>query len=151
MDATDTYAIMSEMIVAVLLGSGPVLALALVVGLVIAFFQALTQIQEMTLTFVPKIVAIFLGILASSPFIYATLRGLSDRVFDLIASGALLCGGCHAPLGWAWPWGVPPLPRWPIGGRSTKAARPPRHGRRRSSFRTGRGCIRRPTAGPFHG
>ena len=89
MDATDTYAILSEMIVAVLLGSGPVLALALVVGLVIAFFQALTQVQEMTLTFVPKIVAIFLGILASSPFIYATLRGLSDRVFALIASGAL--------------------------------------------------------------
>ena len=89
MDATDTYAILSEMIVVVLLGSGPVLALALVGGLVIAFFQALTQIQEMTLTFVPKIVAIFLGILASSPFIYATRRGLSDRVFDLIASGAL--------------------------------------------------------------
>ncbi len=89
MDATDTYTILSEMIIVVLLGSGPILALALVVGLGIAFFQALTQIQEMTLTFVPKIVAIFLGLLASSPFIYSQLRGLSDRVFDLIASGAV--------------------------------------------------------------
>jgi len=89
LDATDTYAILSEMIIVVLLGSGPILALALVVGLGIAFFQALTQVQEMTLTFVPKIVAIFLGLLASSPFIYSQLRGLSDRVFDLIASGAV--------------------------------------------------------------
>ncbi len=89
MSATDTYAILSEMFITVLLGSGPILALALAVGLVIAFFQALTQIQEMTLTFVPKIVMIFLGLLASSPFIYATLRKLSDRVFDLIASGAV--------------------------------------------------------------
>lgn len=89
MNATDTYTIMSEMIVAVLLGSGPILAIALLVGLGIAFFQALTQIQEMTLTFVPKIVAIFVGLLAFSPFIYATLRQLSDRVFDLIASGSV--------------------------------------------------------------
>ncbi|MGY6695941.1 MAG: flagellar biosynthetic protein FliQ [Roseinatronobacter sp.] len=89
MDATDTYTILSEMLIAVLLGSGPILALALAVGLVIAFFQALTQIQEMTLTFVPKIVMIFLGLLASSPFIYSTLLRLSDRVFDLIASGSV--------------------------------------------------------------
>lgn len=89
MDATDTYTILSEMFIAVLLGSGPILALALAVGLVIAFFQALTQVQEMTLTFVPKIVMIFLGLLASTPFIYSTLLRLSDRVFDLIASGSV--------------------------------------------------------------
>ncbi|SDF35114.1 flagellar biosynthetic protein FliQ [Limimaricola pyoseonensis] len=87
MTESDTYDILSETILAVLLGSGPILALALGVGLAIAFFQALTQVQEMTLTFVPKIVAIFLGLLASTPFIYATLTRLSDRVFDLIASG----------------------------------------------------------------
>lgn len=89
MDATDTYAILSEMIVAVLLGSGPVLALALVVGLVIAFFQALTQIQEMTLTFVPKIAAIFLTLALSLPFIFSTLTRLSDQVFDLIQNGGI--------------------------------------------------------------
>ncbi|SFP65183.1 flagellar biosynthetic protein FliQ [Tranquillimonas alkanivorans] len=89
MNQTDTYAILSDAIVVVLLGSGPILALALGVGLAIAFFQALTQIQEMTLTFVPKIAAIFLGLLAALPFMYATLKGLSDKVFDLIVSGGL--------------------------------------------------------------
>lgn len=89
MNATDTYAVLSDMLVTVLIGSGPILAIALGVGLVIAFFQALTQIQEMTLTFVPKIVAIFLGLLASSPFIYGTVKKLSDTVFDLIASGSV--------------------------------------------------------------
>ena len=89
MNSTDVYEFYTDMLWAVLLASGPVLFLALVVGLVIAFFQALTQIQEMTLTFVPKIVAIFLGLIASAPFMYASLARLSDAVFDRIGSGAL--------------------------------------------------------------
>ena len=63
--------------------------MALVVGLLIAFFQALTQIQEMTLVFVPKILAIFLALALSLPFIFATLTRLSDRVFDTIVSGGI--------------------------------------------------------------
>mgnify|MGYP000011689339 FL=1 len=55
----------------------------------IAFFQALTQIQEMTLTFVPKIAAIFVTLAISIPFIFSTLVGLSDRVFDLVSNGGL--------------------------------------------------------------
>ena len=89
MSAADTYAILSDLFLTVLLGAAPILALALAVGLAIAIFQALTQVQEMTLTFVPKIVAIFLGLLAATPFIYGTLKGLSDRIFDLIVSGQL--------------------------------------------------------------
>ncbi|WP_212522782.1 flagellar biosynthetic protein FliQ [Actibacterium sp. MT2.3-13A] len=89
MSESDVYEILSEAFLTVLYASGPVLALALAIGLVIAFFQALTQIQEMTLTFVPKIVAIFLGLVASTPFIYSVLRKLSDQVFDLIAGGGL--------------------------------------------------------------
>lgn len=84
-----TYDIMSNMFLAVLIASAPILVVALVVGLFIAFFQALTQIQEMTLTFVPKIAAIFLVLLVATPLIYTTVKGLSDRVFDLIASGAV--------------------------------------------------------------
>jgi len=71
------------------LASAPVLGVALVIGLVIAFFQALTQIQEMTLTFVPKILMIFVTLLAATPFMYATLKALADTVFDLIGSGGL--------------------------------------------------------------
>ncbi len=89
MDGTQIYTLFSDMIKAVLLASGPVLILAVIIGLGIAFFQALTQIQEMTLTFVPKIIAIYVGLLVLSPFMYRTLKKLSDNVFDLIASGAL--------------------------------------------------------------
>ena len=89
MDPVTTYEIIRQAITATLLASGPVLAVALGVGLIIAFFQALTQIQEMTLTFVPKIAAIFVTLALSLPFIFATLNRLSDRVFDLIVSGGI--------------------------------------------------------------
>ncbi|MAY89009.1 MAG: flagellar biosynthetic protein FliQ [Pseudooceanicola sp.] len=87
MNEGDVYSIMSQTFLAVLYASGPIMAIALAVGLIIAFFQALTQIQEMTLTFVPKIVAIFLGLLVATPLAYAVLHRLSDRVFDMMVSG----------------------------------------------------------------
>ena len=62
---------------------------ALIIGLVIAFFQALTQVQEMTLTFVPKIAAIILALIASTPLIYIVLTRLSDQVFSLMLEGSL--------------------------------------------------------------
>nr|WP_203595386.1 flagellar biosynthetic protein FliQ [Salipiger sp. PrR002] len=80
---------MSEAFLTVLYASGPIMAIALVIGLVVAFFQALTQVQEMTLTFVPKIVSIFLGLLVLIPFMYAMVKQFSDTVFDLIVSGGL--------------------------------------------------------------
>lgn len=89
MSEADTYNILSDALLAVLWASAPVLALSLGVGLAIALFQALTQIQEMTLTFVPKIVVIFLTLLFSLPFMYGILKALSDRVFDLIVGGAV--------------------------------------------------------------
>jgi flagellar biosynthetic protein FliQ len=89
MTESDTYDILADVFLAVLIASGPILIVALGVGLAIAVFQALTQVQEMTLTFVPKIVAIVLGLLAAMPFIYATLKGLTDQIFDLIVSGTV--------------------------------------------------------------
>ncbi|TDK50201.1 flagellar biosynthetic protein FliQ [Antarcticimicrobium luteum] len=89
MDTVSTYEVLRLTIGTVLLASAPVLAVALVVGLGISFVQALTQIQEMTLTFVPKIIAIFAALALTMPFIYGTLMRLSDRVFDLIVSGGL--------------------------------------------------------------
>jgi len=52
-----------------LLISLPMLAIGLIVGLAISIFQAVTQIQEMTLTFVPKIIAVLLGLLVAFPWI----------------------------------------------------------------------------------
>ena len=89
MNEAQAYDIISDTVLAVLLASAPVLGVALVIGLVIAFFQALTQIQEMTLTFVPKIVMIFVTLLVATPFMYGTLKSLSDTVFDLVEYGGL--------------------------------------------------------------
>ncbi len=68
--------------------SAPMMIVGLMVGLVIALFQALTQIQELTLVFVPKIVAIFLTMMVVLPFMGATLGVYMQRVVELIvASG----------------------------------------------------------------
>ena len=66
---------------------GPIMLLALVVGIVISLFQALTQIQETTLTFVPKIVAILLAMLLLMPFMLTTLTTFTERLFDRVISG----------------------------------------------------------------
>jgi len=64
----------------------PAMLTALVVGLVIGLLQALTQIQEMTLVFVPKIIAIFLVLLISLPFCGAALGGLMTDIARRIAA-----------------------------------------------------------------
>ncbi len=87
MAPADIYALISEALIATLTATGPVLVIALATGLVIAFFQALTQVQEMTLTFVPKIVAIFIGLVAALPFMFSTLMTFTDTIFDLIMTG----------------------------------------------------------------
>ena len=60
------------------------MAIGLAVGLVIAFFQALTQIQEITLTFVPKIIAIFLALSFLLPTMASAMDGLMARLAERI-------------------------------------------------------------------
>jgi flagellar biosynthetic protein FliQ len=71
-----------EAIVVALLVCGPALILGLVTGLVISIFQAVTQIQEPTLTFIPKIVIVALAILLFGPFMLAMLTDFMQRVFN---------------------------------------------------------------------
>lgn len=66
---------------------GPIMIVGLIVGVVIALFQALTQIQEQTLIFVPKILAIFVTLLLTLPFMGAVLGGYMNRIADLIIVG----------------------------------------------------------------
>jgi len=72
--------------VVIKIAAGPMLA-ALVVGIIISIFQALTQIQEQTLTIVPKILVIFLSVLLMMPFMLGTLetfvRSLADRIIAI--------------------------------------------------------------------
>lgn len=65
----------------------PMMLVGLVVGVVIALFQALTQIQEQTLVFVPKIIAIFVTLLLALPFLGATMAAFMTRVVDMIIVG----------------------------------------------------------------
>ena len=67
--------------------SSPMMLVGLVVGVIIALFQALTQIQEQTLVFVPKIIAIFVTMLLTLPFLGATMGGYMNRVVDMIIVG----------------------------------------------------------------
>ena len=66
----------------ILLLSLPPLLASLVVGLVVSFLQALTQVQEQTLTFVPKIIATILVLIISAAWMLTTLREFATRVFD---------------------------------------------------------------------
>ncbi|MBM3517533.1 MAG: flagellar biosynthetic protein FliQ [Alphaproteobacteria bacterium] len=64
----------------------PILKRTLIVGLAVALVQSLTSIQEMTLTFVPKIVAIFASLILFLPFMIASMTGLMERIAERIAT-----------------------------------------------------------------
>jgi flagellar biosynthetic protein FliQ len=76
--------ISGEVFKTILLASGPALIVSLVVGLLISFFQAITQIQEFTLTFVPKIVAVFLCIFLFLPWMARVLVNFTMNLFEKI-------------------------------------------------------------------
>ena len=67
--------------------SAPMMVVGLAVGVVIALIQALTQIQEQTLVFVPKILAIFVTMLLTLPFLGSTMNAFMNRIAGLIISG----------------------------------------------------------------
>ncbi|HMK65356.1 MAG TPA: flagellar biosynthesis protein FliQ [Thermodesulfobacteriota bacterium] len=68
----------------ILMAAGPVLLVSLLVGLVISFFQAVTQIQEFTLTFVPKIVAVFLCFYIMMPWMARILTEYTTQLIEHI-------------------------------------------------------------------
>ena len=75
-----------DSIMTLVLVSSPILLIGLVVGVIISLFQALTQIQEMTLVFVPKILAIFAAMLLALPFMADLLHGHMLRIAARIAA-----------------------------------------------------------------
>ena len=87
MNANDALEIGRETIMVALKLGAPAMLLALAVGLAIAFLQALTQIQEMTLTFVPKMVVILLSLLLFLPFMLATLTSFTESLMTRIITG----------------------------------------------------------------
>lgn len=84
MSPADVLEVSREAMIVTLKITAPLLGAALLVGLTISLFQALTQIQEMTLSFVPKILVIFTSLLLLMPFMYATLNAFAQSLMDRI-------------------------------------------------------------------
>jgi flagellar biosynthesis protein FliQ len=76
-----------DAIITLVLVASPLMLIGLAVGVAISLFQALTQIQEMTLVFVPKILAIFVALLVALPFMADSLQGHMMRISARIVSG----------------------------------------------------------------
>lgn len=77
--------VIREAVIRILVVSGPIVIVAMVVGLVISIFQATTQIQEQTLSFVPKLVAIFVTLILAGNFMITTLKEFTEYIFRLIS------------------------------------------------------------------
>ncbi|MFT3988552.1 flagellar biosynthesis protein FliQ [Aestuariivirga sp.] len=87
MNEADAMELVQGAIWTVIVGSGPAIGAAMAVGIIIALFQALTQIQEATLTFVPKILVVFGAMILLAPFIASQLFSYTETVYARIATG----------------------------------------------------------------
>lgn len=79
--------VVKESLLMVIALSTPILLIGLVVGLMVALFQALTQIQEMSLTFVPKIVVVFFALFALTPLGMVKLGDFMRNLVDIMIAG----------------------------------------------------------------
>lgn len=68
----------------ILKAGGPIMAAGLVIGLIIAIFQTMTSIKEMTLTFVPKIIIIFAAVIVFMPFMMTSVLEFTNTLYDMI-------------------------------------------------------------------
>ncbi|HYD18097.1 MAG TPA: flagellar biosynthesis protein FliQ [Patescibacteria group bacterium] len=84
MEEADVIDFAREAIILTIQLSAPVMMIGLVVGVVIALIQALTQIQEMTLAFVPKMMAIYLAIYLLFPMFATSMKNFTDVIADKI-------------------------------------------------------------------
>ncbi len=87
MNEADALGLLQSTIWTIVLASGPAIATAMVVGVVVALFQALTQVQEATLTFVPKIVAMMLVLTLTASFIGSQMYLFTEQVYARIEKG----------------------------------------------------------------
>ena len=84
MNQADVLEISRLTFLVILKAGGPIMAAGLVIGLIIAVFQTLTSIQEMTLTFVPKIIIIFAAVIVFMPFMMSSVIDFTNTLYDKI-------------------------------------------------------------------
>jgi flagellar biosynthetic protein FliQ len=82
MTAETVIKVAEEAIKVILLTSGPLLLVALVTGLLVSIFQATTQIQEQTLAFVPKIIAVLIAIVLFGPWMLTKMTSYTKDIFE---------------------------------------------------------------------
>lgn len=82
MDADTVISVGRQAMEVTMLLAAPVLLASLVVGLIVAMFQAATQINEVTLTFVPKLLAIAMVLLAAGPWMLQQITGFFQRLLE---------------------------------------------------------------------
>ncbi len=70
----------------ILMGAAPMLIVGMIIGLLVSIFQAATQINEQTLTFVPKIVAVFVTFLLFGPWLIKLLLHFTRGLFEIMAT-----------------------------------------------------------------
>ena len=87
MNANDAIQIAHAALIVILTIAGPLLITSLVIGVVIGLLQALTQVQEMTLTFVPKLIVMGFVLLLCLPMIGNALGGFMTQIADRIVAG----------------------------------------------------------------
>ena len=87
MSATEILDIARDGIWTLVIVASPPMLVALIVGVVVAWYQRKSRLQEMTLVFVPKILAVFLAVLVALPFMAQSLEGYMARIAQQIASG----------------------------------------------------------------
>ena len=87
MTEVDAIDLVQSAIFTVLIAASPAVGVAMVVGIAISLLQALTQVQEMTLTFIPKIIAILVVAALSATFMGAHIYAMTEEVYGKIASG----------------------------------------------------------------
>jgi flagellar biosynthetic protein FliQ len=87
MNPADALDIAQSAIWTVIVASSPAVIAAMVVGILIALLQALTQVQEVTLTFVPKILAILIVMSFAAPFVGAVIFTFAEQTYARIPNG----------------------------------------------------------------
>ena len=84
MEMVDIVEVIRGAIWVIIKTGAPVLMISLSVGLIVSLFQALTQIQEMTLAFIPKIMAVFMTLVLFMPFMLNVLKDFTLQLYDKI-------------------------------------------------------------------
>ena len=87
MNEGDAVDLVQSAIWMVVLGAGPAVGAAMLIGVVIALLQALTQVQEMTLTFVPKMIAVFVAASLSLSFVGGEFSAFTQGLYARIEHG----------------------------------------------------------------